>query len=162
MQITTLLQEEDPKTDPETEKIKITLEEPMKGKETQVMIDRKDQRAEKKEKEITEGDQMKEETHKDLMNQETEAPALTNQGQTAEKTKETLATTNQGPTVEESITMKEDLLKEEKPKILMTQEAKTKVMRDRTETDHPAMINREQIVEPGAGIMTKEVNIIKQ
>ena len=162
MQITTLLQEEDPKTDPETEMVTMEIEEPMKRREIQVMIKSKDQEVEKEKKAIIEEDQMKEETHKDLMSQETEAPALTNQGQTAEKTKETQATTNQGPTVEESITMKEDLLKEEKTKILMTQEAKTKVMRDRTETDHPAMKNRDQIVEPGAGIMTKEVNITKQ
>ena len=142
--------------------VKVEIEEPMKGKETQVMIKSKDQKVEKEERAIIEEDQMKKETNKDLMSQETEAPALTNQGQTAEKTKETQATTDKDQTVEESITMKEDLLREEKPEILMTQEIKTKVMRDKTETDHLAMRNRDQIVEPGAEIMTEEVNITKQ
>ena len=161
MQITTLLQEEDPKTDPETEMVTMAIK-PMKRREIQVMIKSKDQEVEKEERAIIEEDQMKKETNKDLMSQETEAPALTNQGQTAEKTKETQATTDIDQTVEESITMKEDLLREEKPEILMTQEIKTKVMRDRTETDHLAMGNRDQIVKPEAEIMKGEVITTKQ
>ena len=92
MQITTLLQEEDPKTDPETEIVTMAIK-PIKMKGIQVMIRNKDQEVEEEKQAIIEEDQMREETHKDPMNQETEAPALTSQDQTAEKTKETQTTT---------------------------------------------------------------------
>ena len=158
MQITTLLQEEDPKTDPETEMVTMAIK-PITMKEIQVMIRNKDQEVEEEKQAIIEEDQMREETHKDPMNQETEAPALTSQDQTAEKTKETQATTETDQTVEESTTMIEDQLRGEKPK---AQELKTKVMRDRTETDHLVMGNRDQIVKPEAEIMKGEVITTKQ
>ena len=126
------------------------------------MIRNKDQEVEEEKQEIIEEDQMREETHKDHMNQETEAPALTSQDQTAEKTKETQTTTETDQTVEESTTMIEDQLRGEKPKIIMAQELKTKLMRDRTETDHLVMENRDQIVTPEAEIMTEEVITTKQ
>ena len=162
MQITTLLPEEGLKTDPMRGKVQVEIEGPMKGKETQVMIKNKDLEVETEEKAIIEEDQMKEETQKGPMNQETEVPALRDQGQLAETTKETPATTDQDQIVEGDITMKEDLMREEKPEILMTQEIKTQVMRDKTETDHLAMINRDQIVKPEAEPVTEEVNITKQ
>ena len=161
MQITTLLQEEDPKTDPETEMVTMAIK-PITMKGIQVMIRNKDQEVEEEKQAIIEEDQMREETHKDHMNQETEAPALTSQDQTAEKTKETQTTTETDQTVEESTTMIEDQLRGEKPKIIMAQELKTKLMRDRTETDHLVMENRDQIVTPEAEIVTEEVITTKQ
>ena len=121
MQITTLLQEEDPKTDPETEMVTMAIK-PMTRKEIQVMIRNKDQEVEEEKQAIIEEDQMREETHKDPMNQETEAPALTSQDQTAEKTKETQATTETDQTVEENTTMIEDQQRGEKPETIMAQE----------------------------------------
>ena len=134
---------------------------PITVKGIQAMTRNRDQEVEEEKQAIIEEDQMTE-IHKDHMNQETEALVLTNQDQTAEKTKETQATAETDQTVEESTTMIEDQLRGEKPKIIMAQELKTKVMRDRTETDHLVMGNRDQIVKPEAEIMKEEVITTKQ
>ena len=154
MQITTLLQEEDPKTDPETEMVKMAIK-PITMKGIQVMTRDIDQEVEE-EKQATEEGQMREETHKNPMNQDPEAQALTNQDQKAEITEETQATTEIVQTAEEDTTMIKDQLKGERPKIIMAQELKTRVLRDKLETDHLVM-GEDQIAKPEAEIMIEEV-----
>ena len=134
---------------------------PITLKEIQAMTRDIDQEVEE-EKQTTEEGQMREETHKIPMHQDPEAQALTNQDQKAEITKETQATIEIVQTTEEDTAMTEDQLKGEKPKIIMAQELKTRVLRDRTETDHLAMGNRDQIVKPEAEIMKGEVITTKQ
>ena len=160
MQITILLQEEDPKTDPETEMVNMAIK-PITMKGIQAMTRDIDQEVEE-EKQATEEGQMREETHKNPMNQDPEAQALTNQDQKAEITEETQATTEIVQTAEEDTAMIKDQLKGERPKIIMAQELKTRVLRDRIETDHLAMENRDQIAKPEAEIMKGEVITTKQ
>ena len=159
MQITILLQEEGPKTDPETEMVNMAIK-PITMIEIQVMTREIDQEVEE-EKQATEEGQMREETHKNPMNQDPEAQALTNQDQKAEITEETQATTEIVQTAEEDTAMIKDQLKGERPKIIMAQELKTRVLRDKIETDHLAM-EKDQIAKPEAEIMIEEVITQKQ